>query len=92
MKQQHKIQSFEDKKSKEENRKFHKAIKDFTQKKRHQEKTDNIKAIDELKTDIRAGKELTDKDFNKIMMNTGSKHGLDPKKGEKTRSSTKIID
>ena len=72
MKQQHKIQTFEDKKQKEENRKFHKAIKDFTQKKRHEEKKDNIKAIDELKSDIRAGKELTDKDFNKIMMKTGS--------------------
>jgi hypothetical protein len=46
-----------------------------------------MKAIDELKSDIRAGKDLTDKDFNKIMMNTGSKAGLDPKKGEKTKSS-----
>ena len=92
MKQQHKIQTFEDKKQKEENRKFHKAIKDFTQKKRHEEKKDNIKAIDELKSEIRSGKDLEDKDFNKIMMKTGSKHGLDPKKGEKTKSSQKIID
>ena len=36
-----------------ENKKFHKAIKNFTQEKRHKEKRENIKAIDTLKEKIR---------------------------------------
>ena len=35
-------------------------------------------AIVELKSKIREGQEVGDKEFNKIMMTTGSKQGLDP--------------
>ena len=84
LKQQNKIQKFEEKKSKQENKKFHKAIKQFTQQKRHQEKKQNITAINVLKDKIKAGDEVGDKEFNKIMMTTGSKAGLDPAKGQKT--------
>lgn len=69
-----------------ENKKFHKAIKQFTQQKRHQEKRDNLTAIDTLKTKIKSGADVGDKEFSKIMLNQGSKMGLDPAKGEKTKS------
>lgn len=92
LKQQHKIASFEQKKSKEENRKFHKAIKKFTQDKRHQEKKDNMAAIGELKEKIREkGNNMEDKDFDKIMRTTASKVGLDPKKGEKTKKRVDVV-
>lgn len=74
-----------------ENKKFHKAIKNFTQQKRHQEKKDNMAAIDTLKTKIQEGKDVGEKEFNSIMMKQGSKMGLDPKKGEKTKERTKVI-
>ena len=73
LKQRHKIEKFEEKKSKNENKKFHKALKQFTQQKRHQEKRDNMAAIGELKNKIREGQDVGDKEFNKIMMTTGSK-------------------
>lgn len=48
-----------------------------------------MKAIDELKEKVRGGQDVGDKEFNKIMMTTGSKMGLDPKSGEKTKSSNR---
>ena len=44
-------------------------------------------AIGELKEKINSGKDVNDKEFNKIMMTTGSKQGMDPKKGEKTKAT-----
>jgi len=93
LKQQHKIQKFEEKKSKQENKKFHKAIKNFTQQKRHQEKRDNVAAIDELKEKIKkSGGDIETKEFDKIMLKTGSKEGLDPAKGQKTKERVKVVD
>jgi len=42
LKQQVKIKSFEEKKQRDENKKFHKALKDFKMKAKHQEKRDNM--------------------------------------------------
>ena len=53
LKQQNKMQKFEEKRARQENKKFHKAIKSFTQAKRHQEKRDNMNAIEELKKAVR---------------------------------------
>lgn len=59
------MQKFEEKRSKQENKKFHKAIKSFTQAKRHQEKRDNLNAIDELKKAVRAKQgDVSEKEFN----------------------------
>ena len=74
-----------------ENKKFHKAIKQFTQQKRHQEKRENINAINILKDKIKSGDDVGDKEFNNIMMTSASKMGLDPKKGEKTKTKTTVI-
>lgn len=68
LKQQQKIQKFEDKKGRVENKKFHKALKSFTQKKRHEEKKQNVTAINTLKDKIKAGEDVGDKEFNSIMM------------------------
>jgi hypothetical protein len=52
-----------------------------------------MQAIDVLKDKIKEkGGDLGDKEFNKIMLSHGSKMGLDPKKGEKTQSRTKVMD
>jgi hypothetical protein len=45
-----------------------------------------LTAIDTLKDKIKSGADVGDKEFNTIMMNQGSKMGLDPSKGEKTKS------
>lgn len=42
LKQQVKIKTFEEKKQRTENKKFHKALKDFKMKAKHQEKRDNM--------------------------------------------------
>ena len=34
---------------------------------------------------------MEEKDFDKIMLKSGSKAGLDPKKGEKTKKRTDVI-
>ena len=93
LKQQSKIQKFEEKKSKMENRKFHKAMKQFTQEKRHKEKRENLEAIKTLKEKInKQGGDIDDKDFNKIMLQKGSKMGMDPQKGKRTEERTKVLD
>jgi len=45
LRQQTKIKSFEEKKQRTENKKFHKALKDFKMKAKHQEKRDNLDTI-----------------------------------------------
>ena len=93
LKQKMKIQKFEEKKQSMENKKFHKAIKSFTQQKRHQEKKDNLQAIDVLKDKIKStGGDIEEKDFNSIMMKQGSKVGLDPEKGKKTMKRESVMD
>ena len=49
LQQQKKMQTFEENKNKQESKKFHKAIKQFTQQKRHKEKKENMAAITTLK-------------------------------------------
>jgi len=51
--QQVKIATFEEKKQRLENKKFHKAIKDYKQKEKHMEKRMNLEATNKLKTQIR---------------------------------------
>ena len=51
-----------------------------------------MEAIGELKNKIREkGNNMEEKDFDKIMMKSGSQAGLDPKKGEKTKARTDVI-
>ena len=68
LKQQSKMQSFEEKKHRTENKKFHKAIKDHKMKEKHQEKRDNLDRIQTLKQRVRErGDDMDDADFDKIM-------------------------
>ena len=55
--------------------------------KRHKEKRQNIEAIEELKKTVREKGDVNDKEFDKIMRNTGSKAGLDQVKGERRSKS-----
>ena len=66
--QQTKIKGFEEKKQRTENKKFHKALKDYKMKAKHQEKRDNQDQIKELKKKIREkGDDMGDADFDKVM-------------------------
>ena len=47
------MDKFEEKKTKQESKKFHKAIKRFTMDKRHSEKRENLQAIEKLKSTVR---------------------------------------
>ena len=68
LKQQTKIKSFEEKKQRAENKKFHKALKDFKMKAKHAEKRDNLEQIKQLKQRIRErGDDMADADFDKFM-------------------------
>ena len=49
LQQQVKIKTFEEKKQRTENKKFHKALKDFKMKAKHQEKRENMEQINLLK-------------------------------------------
>jgi len=73
LKQQVKIQTFEEKKMRVENKKFHKAIKDYKMKAKHTEKRENMDAITKLKQKIKEKAKAGDDDvaedeFNKIML------------------------
>ena len=93
LKQQHKMQKFEEKRSRQENKKYHKAIKSFTQTKRHQEKRENVNAIEELKKAVRAKQgDVSEKEFDKIMKKNASKQGLDPEKGKRTEKRVSVMD
>lgn len=68
LKQQVKIKTFEEKKQRTENKKFHKALKDFKMKAKHAEKRENLEQINQLKQKIRErGDDLADDDFDKVM-------------------------
>ena len=59
-----------------ENKKFHKALKDFKMKAKHQEKRDNMTYITELKQKIREkGDDMEDRDFDKLMGSRGGRGG-----------------
>jgi len=93
LKQQNKMQKFEEKRAKQENKKFHKAIKSFTQAKRHQEKRDNMNAIDELKKAVREKQgDVGEKEFDRIMKKSASRQGLDPEKGKRTHRKESVMD
>lgn len=67
LQQQNKIQTFEERKSRMENKKFHKAIKAYKQTEKHKEKRQNIEKITQLKKQIKErGDDLEGKDFDKI--------------------------
>jgi methionyl-tRNA synthetase len=53
LQQQVKIQNFEERQLRMENKKFHKAIKAYKQDVKHQEKRDNLENITKLKKEIR---------------------------------------
>ena len=68
LKQQEKIKTFEEKKQRTENKKFHRAIKEFKMKSKHAEKRENMASIQSLKKRIRErGDNLGDDEFDKIM-------------------------
>ena len=68
LKQQVKIKTFEEKKQRDENKKFHKALKDFKMKAKHSEKRENLNQIDLLKKRIKErGDDMADDDFDKVM-------------------------
>ena len=68
LRQQVKIESFEEKKHRTESKKFHKAIKDHKMKAKHQEKRDNLQQIQKLKKRVsERGDDMDDKDFDRIM-------------------------
>ena len=52
LKQQTRIKTFEENKTKQENKKLHKALKDFKMRAKHSEKRENMKNIEKLKKKI----------------------------------------
>ena len=75
LKQQVKIKTFEEKKQRTENKKFHKALKDHKMKAKHAEKRENMDQINQFKQRIRErGDDMADEDFDR-MMGSGSKGG-----------------
>jgi rRNA-processing protein EBP2 len=69
LKQQTKIKTFEENKTKQENKKLHKALKDFKMRAKHSEKRENMKNIEKLKKKIqqKGGDQLADNEFDNIM-------------------------
>lgn len=69
LKQQTKIKTFEENKTKQENKKLHKSLKDFKMRAKHSEKRENLKNVEKLKKKIqeKGGDQLADKDFDHIM-------------------------
>lgn len=62
------IKTFEEKKQRDENKKFHKALKDFKMKAKHAEKRENLDNINELKKRIKErGDDMADEDFDRLM-------------------------
>ncbi|CDW84423.1 UNKNOWN [Stylonychia lemnae] len=84
LQQQVKIQNFEERQSRLENKKFHKAMKAYKQTEKHKEKRDNIDNINKLKKEIKEkGGEADEKEFNKLF--NGGGFQKDGKKGQKQR-------
>jgi len=79
LQQQQKVQTFEEKKSRMDNKRFHKAIKAYKQTERHQEKKQNFQKIDQLKKKIQESKgnaEVDEREFNKLFNGgTQQQHG-----------------
>ena len=67
LRQQAKIKSFEEKKQRAENKKFHKAIKDFKMKAKHAEKRQNLEQIQKLKKRVKEKGDVDQEEFEKIM-------------------------
>ena len=66
MQQQVKVQTFEERKQRLENKKFHRAMKAFKQTERHREKRQNLEAIERLKQQVRAkGGDDDQRDFDR---------------------------
>lgn len=81
MKQQQKVNSFEERKQRLENKKFHKAIKAYKQQEKHKEKRQNMEAITNLKKKIKEkGGDLDDGEFDQMF---NKNHGEPQKKGQK---------
>lgn len=52
-----------------------------------------MNAITELKDKIKqSGGDIKDGEFEKIMLKTGSKEGMDPEKGKRTKERVTMID
>ena len=84
LQQQVKIQTFEERQLRLENKKFHKAMKAFKQNEKHKEKRENIDNINKLKKEIKEkGGEADEKEFNKLF--NGGGFQKDGKKGQKQR-------
>lgn len=67
LQQQVKIQNFEERKLRLENKKFHKAIKAYKQNVKHEEKRQNLENINKLKKEIRdKGGDADEKEFNRL--------------------------
>lgn len=85
LKQQVRIQTFEEKRQRLENKKFHKAIKDYKMKQKHSDKKESLDQIQRFKTNLRQNKDDGgEKDFDAIMKNN-KEHKVAGKK-------TKVID
>lgn len=84
--QQSKIQNFEERQLRLENKKFHKALKAHKQNVKHSEKRQNMENIDKLKKEIKAkgGDEPNEKEFNRLF-NGGQAQRTQGKKGQKQR-------
>lgn len=83
LRQQQRIQTFEEKKQRTENKKFHKAIKDYKMKQKHADKRESLDQINKFKTKLRAGDD-DDAAFDKVMK---------PNKGQTpTFKKNKVID
>lgn len=77
LQQQEKIKTFEEKRARFENKKFHKAIKAYKQTEKHQEKRDNVDKIQQFKKKIAEKKdgEVDEREFNRIFNGGDKKNG-----------------
>lgn len=67
LQQQVKIQNFEERKQRLENKKFHKAMKAYKQNEKHKEKRENTERINNFKKKIaEKGGEADESEFNRL--------------------------
>jgi len=67
LQQQVKVQNFEERKQRLENKKFHKAMKAHKQTERHREKRQNLEQISRLKQQVKAkGGDADEQEFNRL--------------------------
>lgn len=88
LKQQVKVNNFEERKQKLENKKFHKAIKAYKQQEKHKEKRQNMEDISKFKKQIKDKGDVDDKDIEKLFnKGEGQKvRGKKPKMMENLRA------